>query len=142
MNRIKIQLPETFSFSTSLIVRVTDLNYADHLGNDSVLSIIHEARQQYLFSKGFKELNIEGFGLIMADSVVEYRKEINYADKLIVSVVAKDFDKIGFDFYYKIEIENSDKLALAVKAKTGMVLFDYSLKKKVTCSEELINKLT
>lgn len=141
MNRIKIQLPEVFSFSTTLSVRITDLNYADHLGNDSVLSIIHEARQQYLLSKGFKELNIEGLGLIMADAIVEYKKEIKYADKLIVSVIATDFDKIGFDFYYKIEIDNSKELILAVRAKTGMVLYDYSLKKKVSCSEELMNKL-
>jgi len=141
MNRIKIQLPEVFSFSTTLSVRITDLNYADHLGNDSVLSIIHEARQQYLLSKGFKELNIDGFGLIMADSMVEYKKEIKYADKLIVSVAVMDFDKIGFDFYYKVEIENRGELILAVKAKTGMVLFDYSQNKKVSCSEELMNKL-
>jgi len=141
MNRIKIQLPAVFSFSTTLSVRITDLNYADHLGNDIVLSILHEVRQQYLLSKGFKELNINGFGLIMADAVVEYKKEIKYADKLIVSVVATDFDKIGFDFYYKIEIDNSGELILAVRAKTGMVLYDYSQKKKVTCSEELMKKL-
>jgi len=141
MNRIKIQLPAVFSFSTTLSVRITDLNYADHLGNDIVLSILHEVRQQYLLSKGFKELNINGFGLIMADAVVEYKKEIKYADKLIVSVVATDFDKIGFDFYYKIEIDNSAELILAVRAKTGMVLYDYSQKKKVTCSEELMKKL-
>ena len=141
MNRIKINLPEIFSFSTTILIRVTDLNYGAHVGNDTVLSIIQEARQQYLLSKGYEELNIDGLGLIMADAMVEYKKEINYAYKLIVSVAAMDFDKMGFDFYYKVEIENSGKLILAVKAKTGMLLYDYSQNKKVTCSEELMNKL-
>ncbi len=141
MNRLKIQVPEKFFFSINMSVRITDLNYAGHVGNDNVLSIIQEARQQYLLYKGYEELNIEGLGLIMADALVEYKKEINYADKLIVSVAAIDFDKIGFDFYYKIEIYNSADKILAVKAKTGMILYDYQLKKKVTISEELMNKL-
>ena len=141
MNRIKIQLPEKFYFSTILSVRITDLNYGGHLGNDTVLSIIQEARQQYLLSKGFEELNINGLGLIMADTMIEYKKEMNYADKLIVSVAAIDFDKIGFDFYYKIEIDNSVEQDIAVKAKTGMILYDYQQKKKATISDEIMNKL-
>lgn len=141
MNRIKIQLPEKFYFSTILSVRITDLNYGGHLGNDTVLSIIQEARQQYLLSKGFEELNINGLGLIMADTMIEYKKEMNYADKLIVSVAAIDFDKIGFDFYYKIEIDNSVGQDIAVKAKTGMILYDYQQKKKATISDEIMNKL-
>ena len=77
MNRIKINLPEIFSFSTTILIRVTDLNYGAHVGNDTVLSIIQEARQQYLLSKGYEELNIDGLGLIMADAMVEYKKEID-----------------------------------------------------------------
>jgi len=141
MNRIKIELPEKFFFSTTMFVRITDLNYGGHVGNDTVLSIIQEARQQYLLSKGYKELNIDGLGLIMADVMVEYKKEINYADKLIVSVAAMDFDKIGFDFYYKVEIENSGELMVAVKAKTGMILYDYQQKKKATFTEEMVSKI-
>jgi acyl-CoA thioesterase FadM len=141
MNRIKIQLPEMFFFSTTMLVRINDLNYGGHVGNDTVLSIIQEARQQYLLSKGYEELNIDGLGLIMADVMVEYKKEINYADKLIISVAAMDFDKIGFDFYYKVEIENSGELMVAVKAKTGMILYDYQQKKKATFTEEMVSKI-
>ena len=62
MNRLKINLPEIFLFSTTILIRVTDLNYGAHVGNDTVLSIIQEARQQYLLSKGYEELNIDGLG--------------------------------------------------------------------------------
>ena len=48
MERIKISLPESFKFSTIMKIRITDLNYGGHVGNDSFLSLIHEARQQFL----------------------------------------------------------------------------------------------
>lgn len=142
MNRIKIKLPDHFSFSTKLIIRISDLNYGGHVGNDAILSILQEARQQYLQSKGYEELNIDGKGLIMADASIEYKKELNYADAILVSVAAIDFDKIGFDFYYKIELIQDEQFILATRAKTGMLLYDYSNKKKVPISEELVKELS
>ncbi len=57
MERIKIQLPEKFSFSTTIKIRITDLNYGGHVGNDVFLSLIHEARQQFLIAHGYSELS-------------------------------------------------------------------------------------
>ena len=53
MPRIKIDLPGSFTFITEIPVRITDLNYGGHVGNDTVLSIIHESRMQWLASIGF-----------------------------------------------------------------------------------------
>jgi acyl-CoA thioesterase FadM len=142
MNRLKVTLPDNFSFSTPLTIRLSDLNYGGHVGNDAILSILQEARQQFLRSRGQEELNIDGHGLIMVDALIEYKKELNYADSIIVSVVAVDFDKMGFDFYYKIELIQEGKSILASRAKTGMLLYDYANKKKVPVSEELIQLLS
>ncbi len=142
MNRLKVTLPDNFSFSTPLTIRLSDLNYGGHVGNDAILSILQEARQQFLRSRGQEELNIDGYGLIMVDALIEYKKELNYADSIIVSVVAVDFDKMGFDFYYKIELIQEGKSILASRAKTGMLLYDYANKKKVPVSEELIKLLS
>jgi acyl-CoA thioester hydrolase len=141
MNRLKIKLPDHFPFSTKLTIRISDLNYGGHVGNDTILSILQEARQQYLQPKGFKELDINGKGLIMVDASIEYKKELNYADAILVSVAAIDFDKMGFDFYYKIELIQDEQFILATRAKTGMLLYDYSNKKKVPITEELIKEL-
>jgi acyl-CoA thioester hydrolase len=132
MNRIKIELPSTFSFSTKIKIRITDLNYGGHVGNDSFLSLIHEARQQFLKFHGYEELKFEGVGLIMADAALEYKAELNYGDEVEVFVAATDFTTRGFDLYYKIEILNAEKNTLACKAKTGMLCYDYSAKKVVT----------
>jgi acyl-CoA thioester hydrolase len=142
MNRIKIQLPELFSFSTKMQIRLSDLNYGKHTGNDTILALLQEARQQFLLKRGYEELNIEGWGLIMADAMVEYKRELNYADQIEVFVVATDFDKLGFDFYYKIELLSETENTIAVKAKTGMILYDYTAKKKTPLTEEIISKLS
>jgi acyl-CoA thioester hydrolase len=142
MNRIKIELPGQFHFSTTINIRVTDLNYGGHVGNDSFLSLIQEARQQFLLSHGYEELSIAGVGLIMADVAIEFKKELNYGDAVKISVAADGFDKLGFDLFYKLEIATGDEIQIAGKAKTGMLCFDYTLKKKTAIPEEVIQKLS
>jgi len=141
MNRIKLKLPESFSFYTEIHIRITDLNYGGHVGNDSFLGLIQEARQQYLKKFGYAELAFEGLGLIMADSVVEYKRELNYGDLVKISVQAADFDKLGFDLFYLLEIINRDEPIIAGKAKTGMICYDYLNKKKTSIPEIALEKL-
>ena len=44
MARLKLEFPEDqFCYSTHLTVRVTDINAANHLSNDSMISMISEA---------------------------------------------------------------------------------------------------
>jgi len=142
MERIKINLPENFSFSTSITIRITDLNYGGHVGNDSFLSLIHEARQQFLNHHKYSELNFAGVGLIMADAAIEFKKELSYGEIVKIAVEANGFDKLGFDIFYKLEVEVDGKNILAGKAKTGMMCFDYANKKKVSVPEEAIKKLS
>src|SRR5882724_11470191 len=101
MPRIKIDLPEKFSFSTTIPIRTTDLNYGGHVGNDSILSIIHEARVQFLKHAGYEELNLAGAGLIMSDVGIEFKNELFYGETVQVSVTTGDFSKVSFDLYYK-----------------------------------------
>ena len=85
MARIKIDLPDNFSFTTSIQVRITDINYGGHVGNDAILSLVHEARMQFLKQLGYTELEFAGVGLIMADAAIEFRNELFYGDVVIVS---------------------------------------------------------
>jgi acyl-CoA thioester hydrolase len=142
MERIKINLPATFTFSTLLTIRITDLNYGAHVGNDTFLSLMHEARQQFLMQYGYKELDVAGAGLILTDAGIEYKKELNYGDEIKISVVASGFDKYGFDLYYKVEIVTALGLILAGKAKTGMICYDYEKKKLTGLPEEAKLKLS
>lgn len=129
MARIKIDLPEKFSFTTAIPVRITDINYGGHVGNDTVLTIIHEARMQFLKSYGYKELEFEGVGMIMADAGIEFKSELFYGDIVFASVAVTEFSKAGFDIYYKLEKDVAGKKVLVALAKTGMVCYDYEKKK-------------
>lgn len=131
MARIKIDIPGSFSFSTLISIRISDINYGGHVGNDAVLSLIHEARVQFLKSFGYGELEFAGTALIMTDAGVEFKRELFYGDTVNVSVTASDFSKVGFDLFYKLEKEVDGQPQVVALAKTGMICYDYS-KKKVT----------
>jgi acyl-CoA thioesterase FadM len=141
MERIKVSLPHVFQFYTTLKIRITDLNYGGHVGNDVFLSLVHEARQQFLRHFGYSELAFEGTGLIMADAAIEYKRELEYPDEVRISVSASGFDKLGFDMFYKLEVKVAEEWLLAGKAKTGMLCFDYAAKKKVSVPAKAIEKL-
>ena len=141
MARIKIELPQQFTFSTLLAIRITDLNYGGHVGNDTILSLIHEARIQFLKSHGYEELNLEGVGLIMSDVAIEFKSELFYGDTITVYVTTGDFTGVAFDVYYKIQKEITGQNIVVATAKTGMVCYDYQKKKIVAIPGEAKAKL-
>lgn len=142
MPRIKISLPEAFSFTATIPVRITDINYGNHVGNDAVLSLIHEARMQFLTHYGFSELDCGGVGLIMADAGIEFKKEIFYGDKIEIKITAADFTSVGFDLYYLLQKTNSNNEIIVAAAKTGMVCYNYELKKVVSVPAIVKEKLS
>jgi acyl-CoA thioesterase FadM len=143
MARIKISLPENFSFTTSIPVRITDVNYGGHVGNDTILSILHEARAQFLNHHGFTEMNLDDAGLIMSDVAIEFKNELFYGETIIASVAAGEFSKISFELFYKLEKKNADGKTLPVAlAKSGMVCYNYAEKKITALPASVIRKLT
>lgn len=129
MARLKIDIPENFSFSCLIPVRITDLNYGNHAGNDALVSIIHEARVQYLSAKSFRELNTDGTGLIMADLQISFKKESLYGDILNIEISAKNITNTSFDLYYRLSTKKQDIIVIIAQAKTSMVFYDYNQKK-------------
>lgn len=142
MSRLKIKLPSHFSFTCSLATRITDINYGGHAGNDTILSMIHEARMQYLQHLGYSEMEFEGNGLIMADASIEYKNELFYGDIVFISVTAGEVSKIGFELFYKMEKKEGDKTFPVAYARTGMICYNYDRKKIVPLAEEARKKLT
>lgn len=141
MARIKVLLPKHFTFSTHIPVRITDVNYGGHVGNDALLSIIHEARLQFLSHYGYSEMNMEGAGLIMADAAIEFKAEAFYGDTITVSVAANNFTRIGFDLCYKLEKNIKDKTVTVAIAKTGMVCYNYDQKKVAAVPANALTRL-
>lgn len=137
MARIKLILPENFNFSTQVVVRITDINYGGHLGNDSVLSLIHEARVRLLADKSFSEHDIDGVGIIMTDTIINYSSEGFYGDKLRIDVAVDDITNTGCDIYYRFINQSNEKLI--IKAKTNIVFYNYTTKKVTRTPEIFLN---
>ena len=134
MARIRIEIPDEFIFKTEIPIRITDINYGGHLGNDSLLSIIHEARVRFLKHLGYSESDVEGNGIIMIDAAVQYKSEGFHGDELIVEVAVNDFTGIGCDFIYRVTNNKTSKEIALVK--TGIVFFNYENKKVVSIPEK------
>jgi acyl-CoA thioesterase FadM len=137
MARVKLDMPEKFDFVTEMPIRITDINYGRHLGNDALLSFIHEARVRFLISRGLSELEVGGCGLIMVDAVLVYKAQAVYGDILAIEVAAQDFAPLGCDFVYRVT--NPKSGAEIARAKTGILCFDYTRSKVVKCPEKFLN---
>ncbi len=139
MPRIKIELPKHWSFSTSLPVRVTDINYGNHMGNDAFLGLLHEARMQWLGQFGWTELISERTGLIMVEIEVRLKSQARYGDVLKISMSPVNFGRMGFHLVYLAE--NSATGTEVARARTGMVFFDYNANKLAAMPEGFRDKV-
>ena len=137
MARIKIDIPEKVMATFFIPVRIADINYGNHVGNDAFVSIIHEARIQWLKQYNYTELKIEGIGLIMSDLAIEFKSESFYGDMIEVKFGAGEISRVGFELYYRLFAKRNDENILLANAKTGMVCYDYKAKKVAPIPENL-----
>lgn len=140
MGRIKITLPQKFQFKTEMKIRVTDINYGGHLGNDSVLSIMHEARIRFLKSLGYSESDVEGTGIMMTDCHINYTSQGFYGDEIIIYVSVPNLERNGCDFVYQIINKNtSSEIA---RGTTSVVFYSYASKKLQNTPEKFRTKIS
>ena len=141
MPRIKLTFPEPVLHTATIPIRITDLNYGGHVGNDALLAIVHEARLQLLRHLGYEnELNVEGMGLIMADVGIQFKAEAFYGQTLSVALTADEITPKSFGLYYRATDADSGQEILL--AKTGMLCFDYQARKVAPLPEGLTERLT
>jgi acyl-CoA thioesterase FadM len=145
MPRVKLELPSN-SLGTFLIpVRITDINYGNHVGNNAIVEIIHEARVQFLRSHNFTELNAGGVALIMNELVVEYKNESFYNDQLNVVVLCGEITRVSFEIFYEISVMRDQIniiIALCKTLKTSFIIMKHLRLKicGVKYPENLMNK--
>ncbi|MDC0230871.1 thioesterase family protein [Aureispira] len=137
--RIKIKDFDHYIYSSRIKVRITDLNYGNHLSNEMILTYAQQARVDFLNSLGYGELTLAGKGIIMTDAAVIYKSEAHAGDQLKIEITLDDLTSIGFDIYYKISnIVTNIEVA---NVKTGILCFDYSIKKISPIPQEVVDKI-
>lgn len=143
MSRVKVKFPdEKPLYKVTIPVRIYDINYGGHIGNDSILSVIHEARMQLLHQWGYTELDAGGNALIMADVMIAYKGEAFYGDILDVRLYVTEMTDRSFDLLYHISTQRNGANKEIAHAKTGMICFDYKERKISLLKDALKNRLT
>lgn len=129
MSRSKLHFPEPTLFETSLMVRIQDINYGGHMGNDRILALMHEVRLQWFHALGYSsEIGIENqTGIIVTESIIQYKSEAFYGDNLQVSLSLDDVSDVGMEIYYLLYNSTPDKVAAI--GKTSVVFLDYGTRK-------------
>lgn len=126
-------------FETTVPVLVNHLNYGNHLGYDSILSILQEARMRWLKSidNHATEINIQNnIGWLVRKVELEIMSEASYADLLRVSLSMDEHKKSHFTLFYSVE--NLNKKSQLCECKTQQVCYDFENKKISKIPEMLI----
>jgi acyl-CoA thioesterase FadM len=139
MARLQLTFPEDqYCYTTLLTVRISDINAGNHLGNDSMISMISEARACFLFEFGVAETGRDGTGIIVTDLATMYRAEAHARDQLLFEVGVMDFNKYGGDIIFRITRPKDKKLV--AMAKQGFVFFNYKTSQVVAMAEDFRTK--
>ncbi len=133
MPRLILELPEKFCFSTSIRVRMADINYGGHVGHDTLLTLLNEVRVRF-----FKHLGLKEPIIVIADLGVNYKSEVFHNDVLNIETGMVDFTEHGCDIIFRVINEiTGDVVALA---KEGVVFYDFHEKKVADIPEILKSK--
>ncbi|KLT73200.1 esterase [Neisseria arctica] len=128
MPRITVEIPQKILFSTNITIAIGDINYGNHLSNDAVLRLCHEARIRWLKHHQLGEIDIGGGnGLIMADTAIQYTAQAHHGDELSIQIGISDIFRCGFTLLYHL-YRPSDQTTIA-RVQTGMVCFSYNTQK-------------
>lgn len=126
-------------FNTILEVRIYDVNYGNHLGHDSLISLIHEARVRFFKSFGYSESNIHGLGILITNLVVNYLSEAFYSDKIIINIGIDNISKTSMDLVYEVKnVETNKDIGRAV---TTVTFYHYEQRKVCRVPREFLNQL-
>lgn len=125
--RIHIDLPDRFGFSTTITIYDQHINYRNHLDNSALATLVSEARVRFFKALGYTELDVEGAGIIVADSAIQYRAEAFHGEVLVIEMTPAEFNKYGFDLVYRVGEQASGREV--ARGKIGIMFFDYAARK-------------
>jgi acyl-CoA thioester hydrolase len=140
MPRIKLKEQEVYEFRFPIKVRPQDINYAGHMGNDNLISLVGDARAQLFHSLGLSEMDLgDGqTGIIITDLVVNYKGEAFMFDELLIEIHLGEFVQKGFRMFHRI-LKDSKLIALV---ETGFVAYNYAAKKTVPLPTSFLKRLS
>jgi acyl-CoA thioester hydrolase len=121
-------------------VRIGDINYGGHMGNDKSLLLFQDARIAFLEFLGFSEKNIgEDKGIIMSEAHVYFRKELFLHDRLTVDVSVEEITTTSFTLKYTVRYLH-DRTEV-MHGTTKLIAYDYEKRRVARLPEGFLEKI-
>jgi acyl-CoA thioester hydrolase len=136
--RIKLSEQRFYEFQAQFQVEPQHINDGGHLGNDSLISLVGDARAHLFHTLGLSELNL-GYGqtgIIIADLIVNYKAEAFLSDQLLIETHVGEIMKKGFRIFHRVT-RGSKLIALV---ETGCVTYDYREKKPASIPDGFLKR--
>jgi acyl-CoA thioester hydrolase len=144
MARQKIEIPPVTLYTTILPITINYINYGNHVGNDSFLTLIQEARLRFLASLGVTELQFFGDqGTIVTENHIQYLKQLIHGDFVQVTVHPQSHYKYGFSLVYHLQQCTADGQIMhsSAIAEVHTLCFNYNTQKPASLPALAIQNL-
>ncbi len=140
MKREKIEFPEKILWSGKRVIAESDINYANHMGNERILVWADEIRASFLRSIGWDEKSFEGGkGVIVANHTIVYQSEGFLGDEVNIDVAVDYLTEYSFDVVARLKKNGSEKNMIVIR--TGVVCFDYNKREIAEIPEIFLKKM-
>ena len=121
-------------------IRIDDINYGGHMGNDRALAFFNDARVRFLKYFGYDELNIgEDTGIIIYEAHVKYQKEVVLHDEIAIDVWVSETEGLKWTLSYRAVRLTDNQVVFS--GTTKMLCFNYTTRKVVPVPEEFLKKV-
>jgi acyl-CoA thioesterase FadM len=120
---IRLKQQQSYRFEYTATLGVGHINYGKHLGNDALVTLLHDARLVLFKGLGATELDLgDGqTGTIMNELAVNYRAEGKLLDEVTVH---SDFSRIKTASFQMNHLVTRGDDIIAV-AEVGLVTYNY-----------------
>lgn len=140
MKKERIDFPEKVLWTGTRIITPSDINYANHMGNERILIWADEIRAAVLKSIGWDEKSFqEGAGVIVANHTIVYQSEGFLGDEIQIEAGIDHLTDYSFDIVIRTRKTDSDRNMIMLR--TGVVCFNYQKREIQSVPEQFLQKL-
>jgi acyl-CoA thioesterase FadM len=137
MSPLLLQEQKEHEFIYKLVIQASHVNYAGHVGYNSMIDMVWEARVHLLHTFGLTELDLgDGeTGIITTDLVATFKREAFLFDEITVESHVTEILNNRFRIFHRISTAGE----LIALVETGFVTFNYKTHKVVPVPKTFVS---
>ncbi len=117
-------------------IRFADTDMLGHVNNANYLTYMELARMSYFNEVVNDAVDWSKEGVILAKSVIDYRRPILLEDQLHVHLCVDHISSKSFNFSYRFVVTKNGEETVYAEGSTIMVCFDYEFNKSIVMPDK------